>query len=496
MSVDGHFADKLVALDHVDRRKRGGAGEAMSDPQTFSYCTNVFVTTRLQGVVCSTVKAFGWLGLFWVVTCFADLAPMDYTGGGIIPIEDGVIEMERARVEIVWGEPWKMRAEFTMRNPTKESRALVMGFPMPDDPRRRPELKNFSVLVDGVRVAVDGPVESARVESLRHHYWVWYHWKHEFAPGVTQVVVEADLPASGVYREPYWDALHYCMETGGRWSGPIGAEEVVVRFPAPLGKGQLLSVSPEGAVIEGNEVRWQFTGIKPQGQEFDIGLIYAAPRNMQLIEEMRAAVDRDSQSSAAAIRLAKHLLALGRLDSNAGFSPDELSATEFSSLVARDDTGELRNQLANYYHPSPNGHWKQKAGLKPGDEGKLVSILAEAGYRDESSRRPHVTEGESLLLSVLAREPKNAEAWKVYLANYWRFSFAAFGNWFPRGERYLTQKQRQLIAEAARNCPEDECIALWRQMLEPTAYPDSDHIVQRTHVAGYLDVEFSWTERW
>lgn len=92
----------------------------------------------------------------------------------------------------------------------------------------------------------------------------------------------------------------------------------------------------------------------------------------------------------------------------------------------------------------------------------MPRILSDAGYRDERSLTGFVRQGEELLLKVLEEDPHNAEAWNVYLANYWRFSFGALGRrWGPS---WLGKGQADAIRHAAEECPEDPTIKLWLEI--------------------------------
>jgi hypothetical protein len=119
----------------------------------------------------------------------------------------------------------------------------------------------------------------------------------------------------------------------------------------------------------------------------------------------------------------------------------------------------------------------------------MVQILADAGYRDQNSRLPFLLEAERLLKDVLARDPHNAEAWNVYLANYWRFSFAALGHRF--GKTRLSPKQAKLIETAAKNCPNDECLQLWLGLCRaPPDKRDTTALNEAIKRRGFMAVDF------
>lgn len=389
----------------------------------------------------------------------ADIAPSTFVGSGIVPRSGSSVRMEKATVEIVWGTPCLLTATFRMVNASKDSEEIQVGFPMPYGPGGSPH--KLSMSFDGQAAMVTPPDTKAKEEEgLRQ--WVWYHCQHKFKPGTTIVVVKSHLRASRVYATGFREELNYCIETGGNWRGDIGEEEVTIRFPHPVEKAQITNIAPAGYKIDGNCVNWRFTHFKPAGKDHDIAIEYVRPDAMKVIAELREQAARQSDSSAAAIKLAKHLLALGNIKSNSGFPPSDLSKEQYDVLLKAITAPENKNIFANHYRLTPKGRYEAATSEWTAERISLVQILADAGYRDEHSKLPFILEGESLLKDTLARDLHNAEAWNVYLASYWRFSFAAMGQSF--GQTCLSAAQAKLIEQAAQNCPEDECISLWLKM--------------------------------
>jgi hypothetical protein len=78
----------------------------------------------------------------------------------------------------------------------------------------------------------------------------------------------------------------------------------------------------------------------------------------------------------------------------------------------------------------------------------------------------------------------------VYLANYWRFQFAAIGPTSKFGRRHLSKIQISAIERAAANCPDDACIRLWLAWAHGKASLPTEAI----SAGGYLDVAFPQVE--
>jgi hypothetical protein len=424
-----------------------------------------------------------------VASGFADISPTKYVGSGIVAQLDADVRMESAKVEIVWGTPGTLSATFLMTNPTSRPQALTVGFPMPrgdeSDPRAPDPL---TISFDGVEAAVAAPAYR-RPGRYDRPEWRWFECVHTFKPGTTQVVVKTVLRASGVDATPFRETLFYCLETGGNWAGTIGLEEVTIKFPHPILNDQITSAAPGGYRVEGNEVRWRFVDFKPKRAEYDIALTYVQPEVIQFIASLREAAAKAPESTAARIKLAKHLLALGNAKSNAGVPPLQLSLVEHTTIARRLKSAKQRQAfLAYYWQPGENGFSAGSPGWTP-ERLEMVQILADADYRDEFSRSPFILEGEQLLQDVLKRDPHQAEAWNLYLASYWRFSFAAIGHWF--GVTQLSEHQAALIETAARNCPADETIQLWLQLRKSKPeMRNTDKLFEAIKRNGFQRLEF------
>ncbi len=389
----------------------------------------------------------------------ADISPTEFIGSGIAPKSGSSVRMEKAKVEIVWGTPCSLAATFTMVNPSATDQELSVGFPMPagaEPTTRTPDA--LSISFDGEAAAVTPPGTGEEDRDERKD-WVWYHCKHTFKPGKTEVTVKTILRASLVYATGFRESLFYCIQTGGNWAGNIGEEEVIIRFPDPLQENQITSATPSAYQIDGNCVRWRFVDFKPAGKEFDIALSYVRPDAMRVIVALRNDLRKNPTSVGAAIRLAKHLLALGNAKSNSGFPPSWISKEQYETILTKIGAQAERKIFVEHYKLNREGRYAEVSSEWTDARLNLVQILADAGYRDQASQSVFVLEAESLLKDVLARDPHNAEAWNVYLASYWRFSFAAVGHWF--GMTRLSRVQAKLIETAAQNCPSDECIRLW-----------------------------------
>jgi len=444
-------------------------------------------------------KSFAAVLLFLLGTlAWADIAPSSWYGGSIKPVLDSVVTMESANVEIRWGTPSNLRAVFVMNNPSDSPQEVLVGFPMPSlDAWEGMGPDPLTVSFNGGNAEKMTAYDEDMEYTRSPWFWVWHTRKHSFAPGKTVVEVNTVLRASLLKGTLYGERLLYCIESGGKWAGVIGAEDVVIVFPSAIREGQIIEAKPSGAKIEGNHVSWSFKNFKPKGNEFDVELTYLRPDVLDKIDELRNEHKQQPQSAAAAIKLAKHLLALGSGYSNSGYPPWRLTQEEYAKTATMINSEKDRQTFTNHYAKSEDGLYWEASREWTSEREAVVKILALAGYRDRESQSPRVKEGESLLLDVIKKHPRNAEAWNVYLANYWRFAFAAFGHW--SGTTYMTKKQADLIKEAVKNCPEDECIGLWGKVHEDASkgWKERDRydLLQETiEKKGYRATEFPRVE--
>lgn len=363
-------------------------------------------------------------------------------------------------MEINVGDPCKLSARFQMQNRSTKEQEVTIGFPMPvhDAPAK------LSMTIAGKKALADGPQIAADDGPHPLSEWVWFHRKHKFSPGGTMVAVDSDLRPSLVYGAPYRETILYCIETGGRWAGSIGNEQVVVRFPDKIQPDQIMEVKPEGHVIKGNEIRWEFKNLEPVSDAHDIRVTYVRQDVMQVLASLREAVNKDPDGTKPALELAKHLLALGYSKSNSGFPPSRLGAAEYEDLKGRITPADSLELFIRRYKKSDEGSYEEINSEWTDERFRMIQVLADAGFRDEESRIGCIREAEDILMALLDRDPRNPEVWNVYLANYWRFSFAAVGHWF--GSTRFGKGQLAAIQTANRECPNDTCIQLWKKCVE------------------------------
>jgi hypothetical protein len=228
------------------------------------------------------MKAFVFLGavvlFFSPGRTFGDIAPTTYVGSAIVPVRAPGIRMVRATVDIAWGIPCTLTADFVMENTTAKPVEVLLGFPLNlPDALVKKDVLGFSMRFDDVPARPDEITEVGKPRINTPADTTWYRCRHTFPPGPTRVTVETKLPASLVYRTQNHERLIYCIETGASWEGTIGAEEVTIHFPGPVTADQIVRATPGDYVVSGDTVRWEFKDFKPKGDDHDIRIEYLRP---------------------------------------------------------------------------------------------------------------------------------------------------------------------------------------------------------------------------
>ena len=459
---------------------------------------------------------------------YADVCPTRYFGTGIVPAATNDIRMVEAHVEIRWGTPCDLSAQFVLENVTTNACAAVVGFPIQS--RRKSESTNaskFAIAFDGIDNADARFVE--RPTALTN-WWKWPAWfqcPHTFKPGKTSVTITSVLPASDDLLVAHTENLYYSIETGGYWRGPIGHEDVTIRFPETTSNLQILAVSPSNGVVSGNTIRWEFSELKPTNAAHDIHVRYLRPDVSTALAELRAKHATEPGNTNATLRLALCLFGLGPLEGCRGLPPSRLSKAEYEVIWRKMKDLHAEAFLESQYELAKDGWYTREkkqmmmqqceasiaAQSQPsrGDSNRVTEasalfvklalegsrlgeLLSEVDYQPPYGKSRHVDEARSLVEEVLHDNPHNAEAWNIYLANYYRFNFGGTAP-FIVGLDVPIVRQVRCIREAATNCPGDRMIELWSRLCHRPEDRDAygragEELLERLRKTGILDAGF------
>jgi hypothetical protein len=205
----------------------------------------------------------------------------------------------------------EVEADFTMKNPTGEAVSMTVWFPLAYSLENVSWKLNPDEIVPriaGFRTAVDGqPVQYAVSEwpnpkGADKPPLPWASFPVTFPPDVeTTIHVGYVLPLKPVPKQPVMD-LTYVFQTGAGWAGTIGQARLIVNLPYPASEATLAGL-PSGAVLAGQEVRWQWQNFEP-GAKDDFSVELLRPDRWQELEAARAGVQEDPQNGRAWLDLA------------------------------------------------------------------------------------------------------------------------------------------------------------------------------------------------
>lgn len=409
------------------------------------------------------LQRFSWLGLVALsLPARGDISPTAFVGSGIVPVENSSVRMARAVVNIDWGTPCRLTAVFTMENETAAPVAVRLGFPITGEftGHETDAQLGFSIRFNG---AVLDRNQIERSSTGRWEERIWFHCDFEFPPGTTLVETTCNLPASLYKSLPHRERIEYCIETGGQWRGPIGYEEVNFNFPSPPHRDQILRASPAGHETTERGLRWVFRDLEPRGAESDIHVSYWRPGIREKLDELRQACREAPDDAPQALRLARHLFALGPNRGYLHYPPSFLPAEVYSTLLDRIAAPADRALVESRYRLNGEGKYEEISSAWTDSRNEMIRILNECDFHPPERRTPEVLEARDLVETLLARNPHDAAAWNLYLANYHRFRFAGTSPW-GFGPALYPAHQREKIKQAAKLCPTDPAIALWRKL--------------------------------
>ena len=432
----------------------------------------------------------------------ADIAPTEFKGGGVVPVGASDIRLLSAKVDIDWGTPCALSAVFVVENESSQAIEVPLGFPMPlglgstpSDEFAKKIQSNFLFAFDGVPLKQNAISKVGNPNDVSYQGVVWYRCRHIFLPEKTTVHVRSRLPASQGDVWPLRERLQYCIETGGSWKGKIGYEEVNIHFPHPVSKEQITAATPRSYIISGHTVRWQFKDFEPKGTDHDIRIEYFQPGVLAVLGSLEAAHRKKPADSTLTLKLARHLFALGARGGYSHFPPSSLSRADYAALLVSIPSPEDRALVQSRYALTKKDRHEEKDSQWTNERLSLVRILNKIDYQPPYKKSPHVNKAKALVEQILRDEPTNAEAWNVYLGNYYAFRFAGVSPVYPNEDYF--QHQLDLIAEAHKLCPNDPGIRLWFECVSGRQTPQLDGIWDQLRKygvfkTGYPKIEYSY----
>jgi hypothetical protein len=227
------------------------------------------VITALAVVVIMMLVAtplFTGLFLQDAQTVFGDAAPVFLGGVNIRPYSENsiVLQKESLTIQFVPGKQAKnniygvetlarVSATFIFVNTGKKV-SLEMGFPFGLAKMRgfnTPNVQNVSVEMDGEKITTN----FLTAESSEYDPWVYFNTEFKANETKTLKVTYDAMPAGGYFL--------YVLKTGALWKGPIGELNIDLKFPYREAYPNVLSVTPGGYTVKGNDIIYHFKNYEP-----------------------------------------------------------------------------------------------------------------------------------------------------------------------------------------------------------------------------------------
>ncbi len=199
----------------------------------------------------------------------------------------------------------QVSGRFTMRNLGTTEEQMQARFPL-GDPRGNsdgyshyPQVQNFAVQIDGMPrattvISVTNPQGSDAPPVEWVAFDVAFPVDQDVIVDITYTITPTDLMPYGRFA--------YVLQTGAGWRDTIGSAEVIVRLPYEA-RFETVREPTAGAILAGNEVRWNFTNLEPTEQN-DIFVSLLAPSVWQSIADAQKAVNTNPNQVAPLIQLA------------------------------------------------------------------------------------------------------------------------------------------------------------------------------------------------
>lgn len=194
----------------------------------------------------------------------ADTAPFFIGGVNIKPYQENSIELSKENLVITFNKgnnpvntAVDVDAQFTFVN-TGDKVSLKVGFPFSlatkpgFDTTISLESLKVKVKINGKEITPSFVASGEGSEYAPLIYFNMTFDKHE----TKNVEVSYESMAAGGY-------FLYVLNTGSYWKGPIGTLDMTFKFPYEPASPNVLSITPGGYKVDGNEVVYHLTNYEP-----------------------------------------------------------------------------------------------------------------------------------------------------------------------------------------------------------------------------------------
>ncbi len=382
------------------------------------------------------------------------------------------IRLKREQVDVylgrnhVWPALVRVVAQFEMVNETDQPIRLLVGFPADDVSSEG--TYDFQVRINDANSLQ--PVRQMRREE-RYRFLVsrtWFVWDQTFAPGRTIISAQYHVQTfpCGMYSNGVYENLRYILDTGAPWKGTIAQADIRVHFADPLAAEQVREWTwPQSWRIDGNDLCWSFQNFEPELKD-NLFIAYLPRGVYDDLERFRRAVRANPQDQTSVLALARLCFSLARGPGSA--DPGGYDMVFYRMQDANDrEYQRFEDALVEATAPRrEKGGASDGNGTAPRERRIYLNNLPNPSCQ-------YGTEGRAVLERFLEKNPKVAEAWRVCLESAEWFVPGAYARrWHstPRGGApepviRIPAGQKELVARAYAQCPDDEEIKAWHDFV-------------------------------
>ena len=427
---------------------------------------------------------------------YADALPPIFPGYSISPFDAENVRMKSEKIDIYYSDTCRIEAVFEIMNPTREIVEKKIGFPFNVSafrPRVRSDNDTASKIYDFVMSLngenqVETDVPSGHEIRSDTHYW--YGWTCKFKPDLNIIkLTYHTLKGFGNFGYRWEKTVHYILSSDKNWPGAIDTVRVRVHFPESIAQRQVLAeTSPPGYEIKEKEIDWRFTSFTPTPTR-DINLhiidlkVFA---DMLRYEPLLSAPKTDNATKLKAAEFFASLAPVKGINMSAPtyfkrsyYDETVLPNLKSSERVLFDSTYKFHKGSGHedYYSVDGFENFNKNNALRH----TVMDVANRIGYF-EKIQYPviykYIVGAKRLFNEVVTSEPKNAEAWKAYIDNYYLIETGACSPCirYAGGRGGCPESQKDLVRKAFLHCGNDSLIALWHRFIFPTHTPLPDTV--------------------
>jgi hypothetical protein len=255
----------------------------------------------------------------------ADVGPPSNPPGGDVSPE-GATDVEMLAEEVLIDftrssdDHAQVTAWFRLRNTGSADEHLRVRFPLSGNPRFDTQslqpvfdlIGDMTVSVGDVRVPTEkvldeDPNSAEFFLGVSESVMYWAAFDVDFPAGVdVEMTVKYTFDPTGEQGLP---GVRYVIATGAGWKGPIGAADLIIRFPYLVSDdnvpylSRMLQTEPNTSVV-GNDLRWHWEGLEPTYEDnLDLGIV---PSHLwQEVLRRQAGVNASPNDAGAWLALAR-----------------------------------------------------------------------------------------------------------------------------------------------------------------------------------------------